>query len=65
VTYLTYTAGFAYEERINLLTQCREFARLIVGAVETALALLQTQRTPLFTWRAEPNPRALRRATSA
>lgn len=42
---------FAYEERINLLTQCREFAQLTVGAVLTALALLENQRTPLYTWR--------------
>jgi hypothetical protein len=42
---------FTYEERINLLSQCREFARLSVGAVLTALAVLQNQRTPLYTWR--------------
>jgi hypothetical protein len=44
-------ARFTYDERINLLSQCREFARLTVGAVLTALALLQTQRTPQYTWR--------------
>jgi hypothetical protein len=42
---------FTYKEGINLLSQCREFARLTVGAVLTALALLQSQRTPLYTWR--------------
>lgn len=42
---------FTYEEGINLLSQCREFARLTVGAVLTALALLENQRTPLYTWR--------------
>jgi hypothetical protein len=42
---------FTYNERINLLSQCREFARLTVGAVVTALALLQHERTPLYTWR--------------
>jgi hypothetical protein len=42
---------FTYEERINLLSQCREFTRLTVGADLTALALLHSQRTPLYTWR--------------
>jgi hypothetical protein len=44
-------ARFTYDKRINLLSQCREFAGLTVGAVLTALALLQTQRTPLYMWR--------------
>jgi len=48
---------FAYAERINLLSQCREFARLTVGAALTALTLLRTQRTPVYTWH-----RARRRA---
>ena len=42
---------FKYDERINLLTQAREFAKLVVGSILHALALLSAEREPVFTWR--------------
>lgn len=41
---------FTYGERVNLLSQSREFTRLIVAAVLAALDVLGSQRSPVYTW---------------
>jgi hypothetical protein len=42
---------FTYNEGINLMTQCREFSKLLVGGIVHALVLLRDERAPVFTWR--------------
>lgn len=45
---------FTYDERNNLLIQCREFTKLVSGAVLVALTLLSTHEPSSFAWRRRP-----------